>query len=77
MTHVYVAMDDAVAVVNDQNGSWQFVERLHQVHPQCLAVDPFQPERIYCGTFDSGLWRSDDAGETWQKAAQGLAVMQR
>ena len=73
MTRLYVAMDDAVAVVNGQNGGWQFVERLHDVHPQCLAVDPFQPQRLYCGTFDNGLWRSDDAGESWQQVGAGIA----
>jgi len=39
--YVYVAMDDAVAVVSGQNGDWQFAERLHHVHPQCLAIDRY------------------------------------
>lgn len=73
MTRLYVAMDDAVAVVDHQNGSWRFVERLHEVQPQCVAVDPFQPDRVYCGTFGKGLWCSDNAGETWRPVGAGIA----
>ena len=30
-----------------------------------LAVDPQRPERLYFGSRTGGLWRSDDAGDTW------------
>ena len=39
---------------------------------QCIAVDPLQPQLAYCGTFGSGLWRSDDAGHTWKPAGVGI-----
>jgi photosystem II stability/assembly factor-like uncharacterized protein len=39
---------------------------------QCVALDPLRPEFVYCGTFGSGLWRSDDAGETWSPAGDGI-----
>jgi photosystem II stability/assembly factor-like uncharacterized protein len=36
-----------------------------------VAVDPKQPKRVYAaGT--TGLFRSDDAGETWNLATNGL-----
>ena len=35
---------------------------------QCLAADPADTSRLYCGTFDAGLWRSSDAGRTWRQA---------
>lgn len=49
---------------------------------QCLAADPHRPQRIYCGTFDAGLWCSDDAGISWlpvegmwaHKAVMSVAV---
>jgi photosystem II stability/assembly factor-like uncharacterized protein len=43
---------------------------------QCVAVDPHDPGRIFAGTFDRGLWRSRDGGETWTQmgdGAQGIA----
>lgn len=36
-----------------------------------ITIDPHQPKRVYAMT-ESALYRSDDAGETWQLAAQGL-----
>ena len=42
----------------------------HEFH--CLAVDPINPERLYAGSFDDGLWISDDYGNTWQKAGAGI-----
>lgn len=36
-----------------------------------VVIDPKQPERVYAaGT--SGLYRSDDAGQTWRPMSQGL-----
>ena len=39
---------------------------LDGVQPVSLAVDPSSPSRIYCATYNRGLWRSEDAGETWR-----------
>lgn len=38
------------------------------VQPKALAVDPADPARVYCATYDRGLWRSEDAGGTWLPA---------
>ena len=36
-----------------------------------LAIDPERPERVYAAG-GAGVFRSDDAGRTWESAAQGL-----
>ena len=36
------------------------------MQPTCIAVDPFQKNRVYCGTFGRGLWLSDDSGDSWR-----------
>ncbi len=36
-----------------------------------VVIDPKQPKRVYAAG-DSGLYRSEDAGQTWQSAAKGL-----
>jgi photosystem II stability/assembly factor-like uncharacterized protein len=36
-----------------------------------VLIDPKQPKRVYAAG-DTGLYRSDDAGETWQAASTGL-----
>lgn len=43
-------------------------------HPfLCLAADPFNRNRMYAGTFDNGLWVSDDGGVTWKKSGDGMS----
>lgn len=38
------------------------------VQPMAFAVDPSEHGRVYCATYNQGLWRSEDAGETWLPA---------
>jgi hypothetical protein len=38
------------------------------VQPTALAIDPSDPARIYCSTYNRGLWRSEDGGSTWRPA---------
>src|SRR5688572_24833334 len=39
--------------------------------PTCLAADPLVDGRAWCGTHRDGVFRSDDAGRSWQSV--GLA----
>jgi hypothetical protein len=32
-----------------------------------VTVDPYHPGRLYCSTFNSAAYRSDDFGKTWHK----------
>jgi len=36
-----------------------------------VLIDPKQPQRVYAAG-DGGVYRSDDAGENWHAAQQGL-----
>ncbi len=36
-----------------------------------VVVDPAQPRRLYAAT-GAGVYRSGDAGETWDRASRGL-----
>jgi len=45
---------------------------LGNVGAQCVAVDPDDPHRVYVGTFDDGLYASDDGGLGWRAAGEGL-----
>ncbi len=38
---------------------------LRGVQPLALAVDPTVPTRVYCATYNRGLWRTEDGGDTW------------
>ena len=38
-----------------------------------LLVDPFEPATIFAGLCPGAIWRSRDAGETWQELSTGIA----
>jgi photosystem II stability/assembly factor-like uncharacterized protein len=73
MTRIYVATGDALAVIARDGAGWRASLELVGKHTYCLAADPGRPERVYCGTFGQGLWRSDDAGASWQPVGAGIA----
>lgn len=73
MVRLYVAMNDSLAVAEERAGGWALDVPLAGVQAQCIAFDPRRPERVFCGTFDQGLWRSGDAGRTWQRTDAGVA----
>ncbi|QBD77068.1 glycosyl hydrolase [Ktedonosporobacter rubrisoli] len=62
----YIAMSQELLVARKQEGAWQVASRLTGLQITSVAADPFHPQRIYCGTYGRGLWRSTDGGEDWQ-----------
>lgn len=72
-TTVYAATGDALAVSRQENGRWVTTLQLSGRPTQCVAADPLRPERVYCGTFGQGLWKSEDAGSSWRAVGEGIA----
>jgi photosystem II stability/assembly factor-like uncharacterized protein len=62
MTRLYAAGDSAVAVVEDGRTELS----LEGCGARCLAVDPADPDTLYVGTTDEGVFRSEDGGEGWE-----------
>ena len=85
MPTVYAAMEDALLVAEgggDGDGgdgeSWRVEETLAGHDLQCVAASPATSDRILVGTFESGLQRSTDGGDSWERVdADGMpeAVM--
>ncbi len=73
MTSIFVAMENSVLAIHSSKDGWRSEEHLEGTSPQCIAVDPHHSERVYCGTFEHGLWRSDDLGVSWRKVGNGIA----
>jgi photosystem II stability/assembly factor-like uncharacterized protein len=65
--------DDLVRLERAEGNTWRARTLLEGIGAQCVAVDPTNPRRIYVGTFDEGLHRSLDAGETWAGVSAGIA----
>jgi hypothetical protein len=54
-TKLLIAMEDSILMVESSNTGWKKVyESLKGTHPQCIAFDPNNPNRAYCGTFGGG-----------------------
>src|SRR5882762_207508 len=53
--------------------TWTVDEHLGGQSPDCVAVDPRDPTRLYCGTARAGLFRSRDSGRNWESVGPGIA----
>ncbi|HVH31563.1 MAG TPA: glycosyl hydrolase [bacterium] len=52
---------------------WTVEPHLQETPPSCVAVDPTDSTRLYCGTWGEGVWRSQDGGRTWNQAGPGIS----
>ena len=63
---LFATTSQAVARIDSNDGErFETTIMLHQSRAQCVAVDPANPDRVYIGTFDDGVYRTLDGGETW------------
>lgn len=66
--NLFAATGDAVARVTSLDGQRFDVQlSLAGSGAQCVAVDSFDPQRAYVGTFDDGVYRTLDGGATWSQ----------
>jgi hypothetical protein len=63
MSRLYAAATSAVAVI--ENGRTELA--LEERGARCLAVDPDDPDVVYAGTSDEGLFKSSDGGRSWEQ----------
>jgi photosystem II stability/assembly factor-like uncharacterized protein len=55
-----------------RGSTWTVDEHLPGKSPDCVAVDPPNPARVYCGTAGAGLFRSRDGGRSWEPVGPGI-----
>ena len=65
---------DGVYISNDRGATYvRSSDGLHNLRITTIAPDPLQKNRVYAavafGGTASGIYRSDDAGKTWEKAS--------
>lgn len=65
---VLVATGSEVLRFDERSGTLSVSSGLEDLHPTCLAADPRDPARAWCGTHRSGVLRSEDAGRSWEPA---------
>ncbi len=67
-----VVVTNQALVIARHAARWTVEEYLQGTSPNCVAVDPQRPSRLYCGTWGQGLWCSDDGGRTWTAVGTGI-----
>lgn len=63
MSRLYVASSGAFAVVSDGGARLA----LEGAEVRCLAAEPRNPDAVYAGTSDEGLFKSEDGGGNWER----------
>jgi photosystem II stability/assembly factor-like uncharacterized protein len=68
MPTLYAAMEDSLLVATGGD-DWRADRRLTDVEGrlECVDASPGAPGRVFCGTFEGGLRRSEDGGDTWER----------
>ena len=66
MPTIYAPLRDRLLVVAGEDDPTA-TERLADRDLECVAASPAAPERVFAGTFESGLLRSADGGDTWER----------
>ncbi|MBO1221903.1 WD40/YVTN/BNR-like repeat-containing protein [Staphylococcus nepalensis] len=65
MTQYAITYDNALVLINKENEHIQLERKLEGMNTISVAQDPHARDTLYCGTFDRGLWKSVDKGQTW------------
>ncbi|MGH9162186.1 MAG: WD40/YVTN/BNR-like repeat-containing protein [Vicinamibacteraceae bacterium] len=55
-----------------QGTTWAVDQYLRGRSSVCVAVDPYDSARVYCGTATAGLFRSRNSGRHWEPVGAGI-----
>ena len=75
MTILFAALEKSLLVLEsssngDDDSKWKVNEDLKGLHPTAIAIDPQKnSNRVYCETWNNGLWKTDNSGQTWEKTS--------
>lgn len=71
MPTMVVATGDGIFIVRPADAD-SIEVHLEGKAAEAIAVDQTDPTRIYVGTWGHGLWRSLDAGRTWERLGESI-----
>ncbi len=72
---IYAGVDDGIYRSTDQGESWEHLESpMDDIPIWALAIDPADPNILFAGTRPAALFRSKNAGKTWDKLAVDIAA---
>lgn len=78
MTAAIVALRDRLLVCTGEGSDpdeWTTETRLEGDDLECVAASPDAPNRVFVGTFERGLVRSSDGGETFERLGPAFGAV--
>jgi HEAT repeat protein len=69
--HLFAATPTVLFHTEDRGATWTKTAPLPERVTAIVAIDP---QTVYAGTATSGVYKSSDAGRTWQPAWEGLGL---
>lgn len=67
MRKFFVGLKDKLLMIVQTEDGFDIKEHLLEKQPTSLAFDPNNKQRIYCGTKENGLWKTENGGESWER----------
>jgi len=64
---VYLGHDDGVFKTTDGGDTWRSTSLQSKENLKTLAIDPRNPNVLYCSTSDPGFFKSTDRGDNWRR----------
>ncbi|MDY0394631.1 WD40/YVTN/BNR-like repeat-containing protein [Virgibacillus halophilus] len=61
-----LGMEDELVMVEETEKGYRASAYLQGAQPVQIASDPQNKQRLYCGTYGHGLWKSEDGGYHWK-----------
>ncbi|WP_331236017.1 WD40/YVTN/BNR-like repeat-containing protein [Natronorarus salvus] len=77
MPRIYAALRDGLVVATGEGDEWRTATELTDRRIECVAVSPERPNRILVGTFDAGLYRSEDGGDSFERVGEAVIDSER
>lgn len=71
MVMMYLASKEAIYKASESKDTWHIKQIKSPEDVRCVEADPVS-NRIYAGTFNEGLYCSDNDGKTWKKRGDGI-----
>src|SRR4051794_8653340 len=72
-TRVVAGIGESLIIVQRRHGAPKVTEvAMGGATVTCLALDSKHPSRLFAGTMEHGLLKSEDGGFKWQPAGRGI-----
>lgn len=72
MNRILTAMRHDLVVLERDDGTWTTRTPLGDRRLECVAADSRRPDRWFVGTFENGLYRTVDGGDTFERVGQSV-----